>query len=118
MTAAEVVGWLSSRGLQVTGISADSRRIDAGDVFVALPGLRSDGRAHIAEAVAKGAVAVLTVARDLGDVGVPALAVDDLPALSGEIAHLLYGRPSERLWLAGVTGTNGKTSVSQWIAQA
>ena len=118
MTAAEVVGWLSSRGLQVTGISADSRRIDAGDVFVALPGLRSDGRAHIAEAVAKGAVAVLTVVRELGDVGVPALAVADLPALSGEIAHLLYGRPSERLWLAGVTGTNGKTSVSQWIAQA
>ncbi|HTY98620.1 MAG TPA: UDP-N-acetylmuramoyl-L-alanyl-D-glutamate--2,6-diaminopimelate ligase [Rhodocyclaceae bacterium] len=118
MTAADVVGWLSSQGVQVTGISADSRRIDAGDVFVALPGLRSDGRAHIAEAVAKGAVAVLTVVRELGDVGVPALAVADLPALSGEIAHLLYGRPSERLWLAGVTGTNGKTSVSQWIAQA
>jgi UDP-N-acetylmuramoyl-L-alanyl-D-glutamate--2,6-diaminopimelate ligase len=38
--------------------------------------------------------------------------------MSGEIAHLVYGRPSERLWLAGVTGTNGKTSVSQWIAQA
>jgi UDP-N-acetylmuramoyl-L-alanyl-D-glutamate--2,6-diaminopimelate ligase len=38
--------------------------------------------------------------------------------LSGDIAHIVYGRPSERLWLAGVTGTNGKTSVSQWIAQA
>jgi UDP-N-acetylmuramoyl-L-alanyl-D-glutamate--2,6-diaminopimelate ligase len=44
--------------------------------------------------------------------------VAGLAALCGEIAHLVYGRPSEKLWLAGVTGTNGKTSVSQWIAQA
>jgi UDP-N-acetylmuramoyl-L-alanyl-D-glutamate--2,6-diaminopimelate ligase len=44
--------------------------------------------------------------------------VAGLAALSGEIAHLVHGRPSEHLWLAGITGTNGKTSVSQWIAQA
>jgi UDP-N-acetylmuramoyl-L-alanyl-D-glutamate--2,6-diaminopimelate ligase len=49
---------------------------------------------------------------------VPNVAVDDLQALSGWIAHLVYGRPSEQLWTVGVTGTNGKTSVSQWIAQA
>ncbi|MDP2825298.1 MAG: UDP-N-acetylmuramoyl-L-alanyl-D-glutamate--2,6-diaminopimelate ligase [Sulfuritalea sp.] len=48
----------------------------------------------------------------------PVVEVPGLAALSGEIAHLVYGRPSEHLWLAGVTGTNGKTSVSQWIAQA
>ena len=48
----------------------------------------------------------------------PNLAVDGLRSLAGELAHEVYGRPSENLWLAGVTGTNGKTSCSQWIAQA
>ena len=49
---------------------------------------------------------------------VPNLAVDGLRGLAGHLAHEVYGRPSERLWLAGVTGTNGKTSCSHWIAQA
>ncbi len=118
MTAAEVIGQLEARGVKVASLCGDSRRVVPGDVFVALPGHHTDGRAYIADAVAKGAVAVLASGRELGDVGVPALAVDNLSALSGEIAHLVYGRPSEQLWLAGVTGTNGKTSVSQWIAQA
>jgi UDP-N-acetylmuramyl tripeptide synthase len=98
-----------------------------------IPGARADGRRFIADAVARGAAAVLWEAG--GKVGAGALcvhgiplrgqatpiidvAVDDLQALSGWIAHLTYGRPSEKLWTAGVTGTNGKTSVSQWIAQA
>ena len=49
---------------------------------------------------------------------VPNVAVDGLRDLAGHLAHEVYGRPSEKLWLAGVTGTNGKTSCSQWIAQA
>jgi UDP-N-acetylmuramoyl-L-alanyl-D-glutamate--2,6-diaminopimelate ligase len=49
---------------------------------------------------------------------VPIIELDGLATLSGEIAHIVYGRPSENLWLAGVTGTNGKTSVTHWIAQA
>jgi UDP-N-acetylmuramoyl-L-alanyl-D-glutamate--2,6-diaminopimelate ligase len=54
----------------------------------------------------------------VADGGTPLIEVERLDLLAGEIAHLVYGRPSERLWMAGVTGTNGKTSVSQWIAQA
>ena len=88
-----------------------------GDVFVAMPGHRSDGRTFVADAVARGAAAVLLRGRRARDRRA-ACAVPDLDRLAGEIAHLVYGRPSERLWLAGVTGTNGKTSVSQWIAQA
>ncbi len=118
MTAAEVIGLLAQRGVKVAGLCADSRRMAPGEIFVALPGHRTDGRAYVAEAVGKGAAAVLYVPGQVADVPVPAVAVENLPALSGEIAHLVYGRPSEQLWLAGVTGTNGKTSVSQWIAQA
>jgi UDP-N-acetylmuramoyl-L-alanyl-D-glutamate--2,6-diaminopimelate ligase len=122
-----IIDQLAARGVQVSNLCADSRALRPGDVFVAMPGHRTDGRAYIADAVRAGAAAVLyeenrgqttflePEKRGLSPVF---LAVPNLAALSGEIAHLVYGRPSEQLWLAGITGTNGKTSVSQWIAQA
>ena len=102
-------------------LTADSRRVQPGDVFVAIPGAQVDGRDFIAQAVAKGAAAVIAEAGRAVVATAPDFPVVEVPglaALSGQIADLVYGRPSERLWLAGVTGTNGKTSVSQWIAQA
>ena len=122
---------LAQKGVIATRLAADSRRVQPGDVFVAFPGAHVDGRDFIAQAVAKGALAV--IAEEGIKVGAGSLCVPGIPlrgqampvievaglaALSGEIAHLVYGRPSEHLWLAGITGTNGKTSVSQWIAQA
>ncbi|MCX7156055.1 MAG: UDP-N-acetylmuramoyl-L-alanyl-D-glutamate--2,6-diaminopimelate ligase [Rhodocyclales bacterium] len=110
---------LKGKGVVVTRLTADSRRVQPGDVFVAFPGAQADGRDFIAQAVARGAAAVIAEAgRSVGAGDLPLVEVKGLAALSGEIAHLIYGRPSEHLWLAGVTGTNGKTSVSQWIAQA
>jgi len=121
-SAMQILDELRRQGVIPTGISADSRRVAPGDLFVAIPGARSDGRAYIEEAVARGAAGVLWEAAGIGDselpIAVPNIAVTGLPALSGELAHLVYGRPSEKLWMVGVTGTNGKTSVSQWIAQA
>ncbi|MBU1237546.1 MAG: UDP-N-acetylmuramoyl-L-alanyl-D-glutamate--2,6-diaminopimelate ligase [Gammaproteobacteria bacterium] len=113
-----ILDQLAARGIQTTGLCADSRAVRPGDVFVAMPGYRSDGRSYIADAVRRGAAAVLYEPGIETDVAVPAIEVPDLAALSGDIAHLVFGRPSEQLWMAGVTGTNGKTSVSQWIAQA
>lgn len=116
-----VLDELQRQGVMATRLCADSRAADPGDVFVAFPGERADGRRFIADAVARGAVAVLQERRGLDGaaaIAVPSVAVDDLQALSGWIAHLVYGRPSEHLRAIGVTGTNGKTSVSQWIAQA
>lgn len=114
---------LERKGVVATHLSADSRRVRPGDVFVAFPGAHVDGRDFIAQAVAKGAAAVIAEAggasaEKVGAGETPIIEVEGLAALSGEIAHLVHGRPSEQLWLAGVTGTNGKTSVSQWIAQA
>ena len=117
-----VLDQLRQRGVVPTRITADSRRVQPGDVFVAFPGIRCDGRDYIAQAMGKGAAAVLAeagvAATGVGADDTAIVEVAGLAALSGEIAHLVYGRPSEHLWLAGVTGTNGKTSVSQWIAQA
>ena len=114
---------LERQGVAAKRLTADSRRVQPGDVFVAFPGKQVDGRDFIAQAMANGAAAVIAEAggdavAKVGAGDAPIVEVKGLAALSGEIAHLVYGRPSEHLWLAGVTGTNGKTSVSQWIAQA
>jgi len=114
---------LERQGVAAKRLTADSRRVQPGDVFVAFPGAQADGRDFIAQAMANGAAAVIAEAggdavAKVGAGDAPIVEVKGLAALSGEIAHLVYGRPSEHLWLAGVTGTNGKTSVSQWIAQA
>lgn len=118
MTPMAILDRLTAQGIEVNSLCADSRAVRPGDVFVAMPGYRTDGRAYIADAVRGGAAAVLHEAGVCIDAAVPTIAVPNLAALSGEIAHLVYGRPSEQLWMAGVTGTNGKTSVTQWIAQA
>jgi len=111
---------LRDLGVAVTGLTLDSRRVAAGEVFLAWPGSEVDGRRFIPDAVAAGAAAVLYEAADaqVPPLAVPAIAVSGLAALAGGLAHEVYGRPSEKLWLCGITGTNGKTSVSQWIAQA
>jgi UDP-N-acetylmuramoyl-L-alanyl-D-glutamate--2,6-diaminopimelate ligase len=118
-----VIEQLQRQGIEPQRLTADSRRVQPGDVFLAYPGAHVDGRNFIVQAVAKGAAAVIAesgvpAAQRVGAGATAILEVPQLAALSGEIAHLVYGRPSEKLWLAGVTGTNGKTSVTQWIAQA
>jgi UDP-N-acetylmuramoyl-L-alanyl-D-glutamate--2,6-diaminopimelate ligase len=118
-TAIAILEQLRAKRVVAARLTADSRRVQPGDVFVAYPGAQVDGRNFIAQAVARGAAAVLAEAgKGLSTDQVPLIEVTGLAALSGEIAHLVYGRPSENLWLAGVTGTNGKTSVTQWIARA
>ena len=120
-TAIDILSRLQQQGVRLGGLCADSRALRAGDAFVAYPGANTDGRRHIADAIARGAAAVLWEREGFTwdeNWRIPNVAVDGLRAAAGEIAHEVYGRPSEKLWLAGVTGTNGKTSCSQWIAQA
>ncbi|MHB8666604.1 MAG: UDP-N-acetylmuramoyl-L-alanyl-D-glutamate--2,6-diaminopimelate ligase [Burkholderiales bacterium] len=119
--AIDILNALRRQGAAIGGLSADSRDLRAGDAFVAYPGARADGRRHIADALQRGAAAVLWERNGFAwDEAwrVPNVAVDGLRGLAGHLADEVYGRPSEKLWLAGVTGTNGKTSCSQWIAQA
>ena len=92
-----------------------------GDTFIAYPGGQADGRQFIAQAIANGANAVIyeTHGFSWNDAWqVPHLAVADLRCHAGEIADHVYGSPSQKLWMVGVTGTNGKTSCSHWIAQS
>jgi UDP-N-acetylmuramyl-tripeptide synthetase len=109
---------LRARG--VRDLQLDSRRVQPGDAFVAVPGRRSDGRTFIEAAVAQGAAAVLVEAQGWHsrDVGAPVLPVASLARDLGHLAAAWYRHPSATLTSIGVTGTNGKTSCSQWIAQA
>lgn len=137
MKAHEILARLSP--LQVRALSADSRTLQAGDVFVAYPGhaaqvgrqsggrggahaaARADGRNFIADALARGAAGVLWEREGFTwnpAWQVPNAGITGLKPLVGAISSEVYGFPSEQLFMAGVTGTNGKTSVSQWIAQA
>lgn len=112
---------LAQQGVRVTGLSTDTRSLRNGEVFLAWPGNRDDGRRHIGSAIASGAAAVLWEPEDYAwtaEPSVPNLPVPDLRNMAGYLAHEVYGRPSEKLWTIGVTGTNGKTSCTQWLARA
>src|SRR5581483_1838022 len=99
----------------------DSRRVEPGVAFAAYPGAARDGRTFIADALARGAAAVLWEPHDFqwnAQWHAPNAPVANLRQALGRIADLVYGSPSRDLWIVGVTGTNGKTSCTHWIAQA
>lgn len=100
-------------------LRSDSRAVQPGDAFFAMPGLRVDGREFIGQAIARGARAV--VFEQGVEVSIPgeiaAHPVAGLRELAGQIASEFHGRPSEQLDIVAVTGTNGKTSTTQWIAR-
>jgi UDP-N-acetylmuramyl-tripeptide synthetase len=107
------------------GVTDDSRRVQPGDLFLAYPGHdahSADGRNFIAQALAKGAAAVFwEPGGDFqwnSDWKLPNAPIENLRALAGPLAHELTGRPSESLSVLAITGTNGKTTVSQWLARA
>jgi UDP-N-acetylmuramoyl-L-alanyl-D-glutamate--2,6-diaminopimelate ligase len=112
---------LASLNVPVTEITADSRAVQVGVSFAAFPGARHDGRQFIAQVIASGTNAVLWERERFAwrhEWSVPNASVVGLRARLGPIASLVYGDPTARLWVVGVTGTNGKTSCSTWIAQA
>ncbi|QJR13848.1 UDP-N-acetylmuramoyl-L-alanyl-D-glutamate--2,6-diaminopimelate ligase [Usitatibacter palustris] len=117
----QILDHLAQLGVPLIDLTADSRAVKMGSVFVAYPGTTRDGRAFITEAIAKGAAAVIweRCGFDWDERWeVPNLGVANLRHRISEIASHVNGDPSAHLWMVGVTGTNGKTSVAQWIARA
>ena len=112
--------WLVSR--QARSLVADSRRVGAGDAFIAWPGQASDGRRFVGAALAAGASGCLVEADGVAAFGLEAEprvgALRGLKAAAGDIASRFLGVPSGKLDVVAVTGTNGKTSTAWWVAQA
>lgn len=98
----------ASAGLVVGGLAFDSRMVEPGDLFVAITGARQDGLDYTAEAVTRGAVAI--VAEQVLDLSVPQLHVTASRAVLAVSAAWLNGKPSHDLGVVGVTGTDGKTT--------
>lgn len=104
---------------EVTGIGLDSRRIKPGDLFVALKGAKTSGTGFIDEAVRRGASAVvMDAAADAVTAGVPVCRIEDLKNSLGLLASRFYDHPSRHLRVTGITGTNGKSSISWFLSQA
>src|SRR3990172_5547498 len=99
----------------VGGLSYDSRSVSPGDLFCCIPGGTADGHDHAAAAVDRGAAALL-VERDL-DIPVPQARVERVRDALGPLSCTFFGHPSRSLAVAGVTGTNGKTTVT-WLLES
>jgi UDP-N-acetylmuramyl-tripeptide synthetase len=102
-------------------MTADSRHVQRDDVFLAYPGGVHDGRSHIAQAIHAGAAAVVWEPEGFAwdtTWQVPHLPLVNLKERAAGLAAAWYGQPSQTLWMTGITGTNGKTSVSHWLSQA
>ena len=98
---------------RLTGVTHDSRAVQPGDLYAALPGARTHGALHAEQAVAAGAVAILTDpdGRDLAArAGVPVFVVSNPRDRLGDVSCWIYGDPSTRMTMIGVTGTSGKTT--------
>jgi UDP-N-acetylmuramoyl-L-alanyl-D-glutamate--2,6-diaminopimelate ligase len=100
----------------VSSVTHDSRAVSRGSVFVAVPGLRSDGTLFATDAVGRGAVAVVAEATAPDGVNVPWLVTPDARLALAELAAAFHGHPGDRLTVAGVTGTNGKTTCTYLLA--
>ena len=102
----------------VTGVSLDSRAVRSGDLYLALPGRHTHGARHAAEAVASGAAAIVTDAEGAGlcvGLDVPVVVVDDPRAASGVLSCAVHDWPARSLQMLGVTGTNGKSTVTAMV---
>ncbi|HEX4053114.1 MAG TPA: UDP-N-acetylmuramoyl-L-alanyl-D-glutamate--2,6-diaminopimelate ligase [Tepidisphaeraceae bacterium] len=95
----------------IAGVCEDSRRVAVGDLFIARTGRTTEGAIFIAQAVERGAAAVVT-AMPSADCAVPQVILPNPAAVSAALAHLFYGNPSKSIRAVGVTGTNGKTTTT------
>ncbi len=116
---AKYLGQESGSDLIVRGICSSSRNIDAGDLFVAIPGSKEHGARFLDEALSKGAVAVVTdkAGSDLIGRKLPVLVVANPRLILGPLSDWFYGSPSSKFNLFGITGTNGKTTTSFLLNQ-
>lgn len=117
-----LAGFARAPELEVTGVETDSRRVTAGDVFLAVKGVGSHGLSHVEQAIARGASAVVWEPApgiaEPEDLAVPQVAVAGLAQQVGVIASRFQGEPAKQLFTVGITGTDGKTSTAYLVAQA
>lgn len=104
--------------VSISGLALDSRQVVAGDLFIAVKGTQANGTQYITQAVNNGAVAVLVEQGALApECAVPVIVVPQLSEYVSDIAGVFYAQPSQQVPITAITGTNGKTTCSQLLAQ-
>lgn len=113
---AKLLGVDFDQELEITGVAQSAAEIEPGDLFIALPGAKHHGIEFLDTAISNGAIAVLTDAKGAND-KLPTLIVSDPKKVAGQVAAHIYGEPSRNIFTVGVTGTNGKTTVTTLLHQ-
>jgi len=113
---AKLIGADFDQDIDISGIAQNASEIEPGDIFLAIPGVKHHGIEFIDQAIENGAIAVIT---DLNGANekLPTLVVANPRRVAGEIAAYIYGEPSQNMFGVGITGTNGKTTVSTLLHQ-
>jgi UDP-N-acetylmuramoyl-L-alanyl-D-glutamate--2,6-diaminopimelate ligase len=107
-------GWVGDPDPQVCGLAYDSRRVQPGFLFFCIPGLRRDGHDFLGEAWRRGAVAAV-VEKPVAEAPLPVYRVDNCRRALARTSAVFYGHPAAGLTVVGISGTNGKTTVSYWL---
>lgn len=115
-TIAKLIGADFDQDIEITGIAQSAAEIEPGDIFLALPGAKHHGIDFLNQAIANGAVAVITDQKGANQ-ELPTLVVNNPRRFAGDIASVIYGEPSQNLFAVGITGTNGKTTVTTLLHQ-
>ena len=113
---AKLIGADFDQDLEISGIAQNAAEIEAGDIFLALPGAKHHGIEFLDDAISNGAVAVITDQKGANS-KLPTLIVNNPRRIAGDVAALIYGEPSQNMFSVGITGTNGKTTVTTLLHQ-
>lgn len=113
---AKLIGADFDQDLEISGIAQNAAEIETGDIFLALPGAKHHGIEFLEDAISNGAIAVITDQKGYNE-KLPTLIVNNPRRIAGEVSAFIYGEPSQNLFSVGITGTNGKTTVTTLLHQ-
>lgn len=113
---AKLIGVDFDQDFEINGIAQSASEIEPGDIFVAINGAKHHGIEFLNQAILNGAVAVITDSKGAND-KLPTLIVDNPRRIVGEVSAYIYGEPSSNMFTVGITGTNGKTTVTTLLHQ-
>lgn len=113
---AKLIGVDYEHDLEVNGISQNATEVEPGDIFVAISGSKHHGIEFLDTAISNGAVAVITDSKG-ANLKLPTLIVEDPRRIAGDVASYIYSEPSSNMFTVGITGTNGKTTVTTLLHQ-
>jgi UDP-N-acetylmuramoyl-L-alanyl-D-glutamate--2,6-diaminopimelate ligase len=106
------VDWNGKPDVRIRGIAYDSRLVQAGDLFVAIKGEKTDGALFVGQAISRGAAAIASESSLEAQASIATVTIPDARKFLAESSRIFYGDPSSKLKLVGITGTNGKTTTS------